>query len=125
MRDAYWHNTSCGWNHEPDLLAAPLIRLAATDTEYAQDLRDAVQDDQAFGGLVYAEIQADDLTELTATQWLWYASWRQELGGGCFIVLIELVDTQEGGSEWLGERHSPAGVFDEPAGHGATSPADP
>jgi hypothetical protein len=27
----------------------------------------------------------------------------------CFIVLIELVDTQEGGSEWLGKRRSPAG----------------
>ena len=29
----------------------------------------------------------------------------------CFIVLIELVDTQEGGSEWLGKRRSPAGGF--------------
>jgi hypothetical protein len=28
---------------------------------------------------------------------------------GCFILLIELVDTQEGGSEWLGKRRSPAG----------------
>jgi hypothetical protein len=26
-------------------------------------------------------------------------------------VLIELVDTQEGGSEWLGKRRSPAGGF--------------
>ena len=26
-------------------------------------------------------------------------------------MLIELVDTQEGGSEWLGKRRSPAGGF--------------
>jgi hypothetical protein len=38
---------------------------------------------------------------------------RHSPGGGllCFIVLIELVDTQEGGSEWLGKRRSPAGGF--------------
>ena len=29
----------------------------------------------------------------------------------CFIVLFELVDTQEGGSDWLGKRRSPAGGF--------------
>lgn len=29
----------------------------------------------------------------------------------CFIVLIEPIDTQEGGSEWLGKRCSPAGGF--------------
>ena len=28
-----------------------------------------------------------------------------------FIVLVELVDTLEGGSEWLGKRRSPAGGF--------------
>jgi hypothetical protein len=26
-------------------------------------------------------------------------------------VLIELIGTQEGGSEWLGKRHSPVGEF--------------
>jgi hypothetical protein len=38
---------------------------------------------------------------------------RHSPGGGllCFIVLIELVDTQEGGSEWLGKRRFPAGGF--------------
>jgi hypothetical protein len=70
-------------------LAAPLIRLATTDAEYAQDLRDAVFDDQAFSGLVGAEVQDDDLAELTSTQWHWYASWRQELGGGLNKVVLD------------------------------------
>jgi hypothetical protein len=70
-------------------LAAPLIRLAVTDSEYAQDLRDAVFDDQAFSGLVRADVEDDDLAELTWTQWLWYASWRQELGGGLNKVVLD------------------------------------
>ena len=40
----------------------------------------------------------------------------------CFIVLIELVDTQEGGSEWLGKRRSPDGGF--VAGAPFCGPAD-
>jgi hypothetical protein len=70
-------------------LAAPLIRLAVTDVEYAQDLRDAVVDDQAFSGLVTAEVKDDDLAELTSTQWHWYASWRQELGGDLNKVVLD------------------------------------
>jgi hypothetical protein len=71
-------------------LAAHLIRLAATDMEYAQDLRDAVlADDQAVSGLVEADVQQDDLAELTSSQWQWYASWRQELNGGLDRVVLD------------------------------------
>jgi hypothetical protein len=71
-------------------LAAHLIRLAATDTEYAQDLRDAVSaDDQVVSGLVTTDIQEHDLDELTSSQWQWYASWRQELNGGLNRVVLE------------------------------------
>ncbi len=75
-------------------LAAPLIRLAATDMEYAQDLRKAVADDQARSGLVRSQVQEDDLAELTSSQWQWYASWRQELDGALDrVVLDHLTDS--------------------------------
>lgn len=75
-------------------LAAPLIRLAATDMEYAQDLCKAVADDQARSGLVRTRVQEDDLAELTLSQWQWYASWRQELGGALDrVVLDHLTDS--------------------------------
>jgi hypothetical protein len=71
-------------------VAAPLIRLAATDTEYAQDLHDAVfADDRALGGLVRTEIQEGDLAELTSSEWQWYASWRQELDGGLDRTVLD------------------------------------
>jgi hypothetical protein len=64
-------------------LAAPLIRLAAADDGYALDLDDAVAaDDRALEGLVAAEIQPDELGVLKPTEWLWFARWRQALGGG-------------------------------------------
>jgi len=71
-------------------LAAHLIRLAATDAECAQDLRDAVfADDQAVSGLVEADVQNQELAELTSTQWQWYASWRQELGGDLSRTVLD------------------------------------
>src|ERR1700761_5443944 len=70
-------------------LAAPLIRLAATDDEYAQDLYDAIADQQAFDRLVRGPIQEADLVELSPTQWQWYASWRQELGGELDRVVLD------------------------------------
>jgi hypothetical protein len=77
-------------------LAAPLIRLAAVDDGYAQDLHDAVFADRQtlVSGLVEAQVQEADLVELTPTQWQWYASWRQELGGGLDrVVLVHLTDS--------------------------------
>jgi hypothetical protein len=71
-------------------LIAPLIRLAAADDEYAQDLRDALDAGRAeLDGLVRGEIQEADLVELTPAQWQWYASWRQELGGELDRLLLD------------------------------------
>lgn len=70
-------------------VAAPLIRLAAADDGYAQDLQDAIAaDDRAYSGLVAAEIQPADLGWLKPTEWQWFASWRQALGGGLDEVLL-------------------------------------
>jgi hypothetical protein len=67
---------------------APLIRLAAVDDGYAQNLYDAVynavkydEDTTAINGLVEAPIREYELTSLASTEWQWYASWRQALGG--------------------------------------------
>jgi hypothetical protein len=67
---------------------APLIRLAAADDGYAQNLYDAVynavkydEDVTARSGLVEAPIREYELTSLASTEWQWYASWRQALGG--------------------------------------------
>ncbi|OBI52737.1 hypothetical protein [Mycobacterium sp. E787] len=72
-------------------LAAPLIRLAAVDDDYAQDLHDAVDADRdtLMSGLVEAEVGQADLAELTPPQWQWYATWRQERGGGLNRVLLD------------------------------------
>jgi hypothetical protein len=79
-------------------VAAPLIRLAAADDGYAQNLHDAVATDQhrpgpydAYLGLVEAGIQPAELGWLKPTEWQWYASWRQALGGKLDeVVLLHL-----------------------------------
>jgi hypothetical protein len=64
-------------------LTAPLIRLAAIDDRYAQDLFDAVDTNESSKtGLVNDLIETGDLARLTITEWHWYANWRQALGGG-------------------------------------------
>jgi hypothetical protein len=70
-------------------IAAPLIRLAAADDGYAQDLRDAIaSDDRAYGGLVSAEIRPTELQWLKPTEWQWFANWRQSLGGELDPVVL-------------------------------------
>jgi hypothetical protein len=76
-------------------LAAPLIRLAAGDDGYAQDLYEAVDgDDDAWAGLVDGRISEDELELLTPAEWQWYATWRQSLDGDLDPVLLDhLVST--------------------------------
>jgi hypothetical protein len=70
-------------------LTAPLIRLAAVDDLCAQDLFDAVDaDESSKTALVNDPIDPADLARLTITEWQWYASWRQALGGGLDPVLL-------------------------------------
>jgi hypothetical protein len=64
------------------VLSAPLIRLAAAYDGYAQDLFEAVDTDgRSKEGLVQGPISEDELSQLTPTEWQWYANWRQSLGG--------------------------------------------
>lgn len=63
-------------------ISAELIRRAVVDDGYAQDLREAVEADQgALEGLVYAPIVEDDLGWLAASEWQWFAHWRQSMSG--------------------------------------------
>lgn len=70
-------------------LAAQRIRQAAHDSEAAQDFFDAALASGQVSDLVGADIVDQELTELNSTQWQWYASWRQELGGDLNPNLIE------------------------------------
>jgi hypothetical protein len=75
-------------------IAAPLIRLAAADDGYAQDLRDAIaDDDRAYVGLVTAEIQPAELGWLKPTEWQWFANWRQSLDGELDPVVLSHLAT--------------------------------
>lgn len=63
-------------------ISAELIRRAAVDEGYAQDLRDAVAaDHEVLEGLVYANIVEGDLGWLAPSEWHWFAHWRQSMNG--------------------------------------------
>jgi hypothetical protein len=85
-------------------LAAPLIRLAAADESYEQELFDAVYpkrdpegdserdpegDSEALIGLVHSGVRRQELAALTSTEWQWYANWRQALGGRLDPVVLK------------------------------------
>lgn len=61
---------------------APLIRSAVADDYCAQDFYDAVvNDDGAIDALVFRALDERDFPQLTATEWLWFANWRQARRG--------------------------------------------
>jgi|GEM_PF-7066786 len=69
---------------------AQLIRLAAVDDNYAQDLYDTVVDDEeSTEALVSSAIDESDFAQLTPTEWQWYANWRQSLGGRLDQTLLD------------------------------------
>jgi hypothetical protein len=70
-------------------LAAQRIREAAHDPEAAQDFYDAALASDGINDLVGADIVDRELDELNSTEWQWYASWRQELGGDLNPTVIE------------------------------------
>jgi hypothetical protein len=70
-------------------LAAQRIRDAAHDPEAAQDFYDAALASGQMSDLVGADILDQELGELNSTEWQWYASWRQELGGDLIPTVIE------------------------------------
>ena len=74
-------------------VAAPLIRLAAADDGYAQNLHDAVTTDAgAYRGLVTAAIEPAEFGCLKPSEWQWFASWRQALGGRLDEVILLHLD---------------------------------
>lgn len=73
-------------------LAAELIRRAAADENYAQDLHSAVQDKDAFDGLVHGGIVEPDLGWLAPSEWLWLARWRQGMGGRLDALLLDYLE---------------------------------
>ncbi len=78
-------------------IAAPLIHLAAADDGYAQDLRDAIaDDDRTYSGLVTAEVRPTELEWLKPTEWQWFADWRQSLGGELDPVVLSHLTTSAG-----------------------------
>lgn len=71
-------------------VTAPLIRLAAVDDDYAQDLYDAVvADGQSMEELMSGAVDERDFGQLTPTEWQWYANWRQSLGGQLDQTLLD------------------------------------
>ena len=69
---------------------AQLIRLAAVDDNYAQDLYDSVVDDgESMEALVFSAVDASDFAQLTPTEWQYYANWRQSLGGRLDQTLLD------------------------------------
>ena len=76
-------------------LAAPLIRLAATDENYAIDLDVSLRsDERASEGLLRAAIEPNDLGWMATSSWRWFAHWRQAKGGPLdWVVLSHLEST--------------------------------
>jgi hypothetical protein len=72
--------------------ASALIRQAAVDDRFAQDLYHSVQADDAFEGIVNASISEGDLPWLTPSEWLWFSVWRQALGGPLDARLLEYLE---------------------------------
>lgn len=59
-------------------VSAALIRLAAVDDGYAQELFEALDaDEETRARLVNARITEDELAQLTPAEWQWYANWRK------------------------------------------------
>jgi hypothetical protein len=70
-------------------LAAPLIRLATTDENYAIDLDLSLRaDDRVSEALLHAPIASDDLRWMAPSQWRWFAHWRQARGGPLDLVVL-------------------------------------
>jgi hypothetical protein len=74
-------------------VAAELIRRAAADDSYSQELYDAVAADQAaFWFLVHAPVQHDELRWLAPSEWLCFAQWRQDRGGPLDQLILDRLD---------------------------------
>ena len=74
-------------------LAAALIRQAAADENYAQNLHNAVHENPpARHGLVDDPVEEIELGWLSPSEWLWFARWRQDLGGSLDPQILRHLD---------------------------------
>jgi hypothetical protein len=74
-------------------VAAALIRQAADDENYAQDLHDAIQENPpALHGLIDDPVKETELGWLSPSEWLWFARWRQDLGGSLDPQILSHLD---------------------------------
>jgi hypothetical protein len=74
-------------------VAAALIRQAAADENYSQNLHDAVNENApARHGLVGDPIEETELGWLAPSEWLWFARWRQDLGGSLDPQILSYLD---------------------------------
>jgi hypothetical protein len=81
-------------------LAAELIRRAAVDDGYEQDLHDALlQQDEAALMLRDAAIDEAALRYLTPSDWLWFAEWRQGHDGTLDLGLVAYLAAATGSRE--------------------------
>lgn len=69
-------------------VASALIERAARDENYALDLAQAAQDDVVYDGLVLDSFSAEDFTALAPSDLLWFAEWRQGMGGPLDLTLL-------------------------------------
>jgi hypothetical protein len=75
-------------------VAAALIRQATADENYAQDLRNAIDENPpAWHGLVDDPVEETELGWLSLTEWLWFARWRQDLGGSLDAQILNHLDS--------------------------------
>ncbi len=74
-------------------VAAALIRQAVADENYAQNLHDAVHENPpAWHGLVDDPVEETELGWLSPSEWLWFARWRQDLGGSLDPQVLSHLD---------------------------------
>lgn len=74
-------------------VAAQLIRTAAADDDFAQEFYEVIAADQdARQYLVSELVREDELGWLSPSEWLWFAEWRQDLGGTLDQVVLDHLD---------------------------------
>lgn len=74
-------------------LAAELLRRASRDDNYARDLDDAIDGDEALASALLREpLDEEDLAALGASELLWFAEWRQSRAGNLDRTLLDHLD---------------------------------
>jgi hypothetical protein len=74
-------------------VAAQIIRTAAADDDFAQEFYEAITADQdARQYLISEPVRPNEIDWLSPSEWLWFAQWRQDLGGPLDPVVLDHLD---------------------------------